>query len=186
MTVTVFLTADPAMARPRDRAILRDNHDWAAQVVAHAASQPTAGIRRHLHVRGAYRRPADVRRAIVDGYRTAARQAGDAGQIVVLMGHGSDAMVDLGPAPHFRVDWDIVREANGMARQTSTGTTPGYGTEAESLLALSRAVGGRIAALRYVQHGAGHGAHVSRRARRSPADEREANPVRVGWFSLER
>lgn len=58
-------------------------------------------------------------------------------------------MVDLGPAPHFRVDWDIVREANGMARQTSTGTTPGYGTEAESLLALSRAVGGRIAALRF-------------------------------------
>ncbi len=145
MTKVVFLTADHAMGQARDRGMLRDNQRWAAQVAAHSRADPAASGEEywHHHVTGRYRSAASIRRAIVEGYTAAATIAAPDGWIVALMGHGSDAMCDVGPAPHFRVNMDVVRAANNFAGSA------GFETEAEALLNLRRAVGGRVSELRF-------------------------------------
>lgn len=138
----VLLTADATLGRARDRSIARDNERWARQVVERAAVTRGAHEYFHHHARGPHRSAATVRRTVIEAYEAAATVAGRDGRVVAMMGHGSDAMCDVVPAPHLRVTMDTIRAAN-----TFTGSPSDYGSEAEALLLLRNAIGGRFSEL---------------------------------------
>src|SRR5690606_8076266 len=95
MSQMVFLTCDPAMGRPRDRSILRDNQAWADQVVDYYRSHPHPTGTRFFHqtAEPMGRGEAGVRAGMIAAFGAAATAAGREGTIMLLVGHGSEQMV---------------------------------------------------------------------------------------------
>lgn len=149
MSQIVFLTCHPEMGRRRDRSILRDNQAWAAQIVDHYRSHPHPSGTRFFHqtAEPAGRGEAGVRAGMITAFGAAATAAGPEGTIMLLVGHGSEQMVDLAPAPALRVTEDAVRAAHryiGNRRAAPDRHHPEAGDEVEALVLLADAVRGRF------------------------------------------
>lgn len=150
MSQLVLLTCDPAMGRRRDRSVLRDNQAWAAQIVDYYRShRHPAGTRIfHQTATPMGRGETGVRAGMITAFAAAATAAGPDGSIMLLVGHGSEQMVDLAPAPALRVTEDAIRAAHRYignrraAPDRHRRLDPG--DETEALVLLADAIRGRF------------------------------------------
>lgn len=145
----VILTCDPRMGRNSDRGILRDNEAWAEQVVARRRRPGEHDAPEYIHQQAVSegRGDAGIRRGMVTAFRAAATAAGKYGAIFLMVGHGSDQMVDLAPAPLLRVTENTIHAARNVEtnRRIRSETGPlSYDDETETLLALRDAIVGRF------------------------------------------
>lgn len=150
------------MGQNRDRGLLRENEEWARQVVGYRG-RPGEHDRCtyiHQHAVPEGRGASGARKGMVKAFGAAATAAGSCGAIFLMVGHGSEEMVDLAPAPWLRVTEETIVAANQLAenrrvrrqREQSAGSETvrdpvpplSYADEVESLLLLRDAIRGRF------------------------------------------